>query len=128
MTSNRPYLLRAIYEWILDNDMTPYLLVNAEYEDTFVPIQFVENGRIILNLSPSAVRSLELNNDCVTFNARFSGKVMDVYIPIGATLAIYSQESTQGMVFSEEDEANFEQSSEQIKPPKKGKPTLKIVK
>ena len=104
MTSSQPYLLRAIYEWIVDNDMTPYVLVNAGMENTHVPRQYVENGKIVLNLAPQAVSNLELGNEHVMFNARFSGKSMEVSFPINAALAIYAKENGQGMVFSEGDE------------------------
>jgi len=101
MSSNQPYLLRALYDWIVDNSLTPYVLVNAEAEHVDVPSQYIENGKIVLNISPTAVSSLELGNDCVIFNARFAGKPMDVSFPISAVLAIYARENGQGMVFNE---------------------------
>ncbi len=101
MSSNQPYLLRALYDWIVDNSLTPYVLVNAEAERVDVPSQYIENGKIVLNISPTAVSSLELGNDCVIFNARFAGKPMDVSFPISAVLAIYARENGQGMVFNE---------------------------
>ena len=104
MTSSQPYLLRAIFEWIVDNDMTPYILVNADMEDTHVPLQYVENGKIVLNLAPQAVNDLQLTNEFVMFNARFSGKSMEVSFPITAVLAIYAKENGQGMVFSDSDD------------------------
>jgi len=104
MTSSQPYLLRAIFEWIVDNDMTPYILVNADMEDTHVPHQYVENGKIVLNLAPQAVNDLQLTNEFVMFNARFSGKSMEVSFPITAVLAIYAKENGQGMVFSDSDD------------------------
>lgn len=121
MNSSRPYLLRALYDWIVDNDMTPYLMVDASQEGVVVPGEFVENGKIILNLAPRAVEALNLDNDCVSFNARFSGSAMDVYLPIKAALAIYAKENGQGMVFSEEDD-------DPSGPDKPGKPSLKLVK
>lgn len=104
MTSSRPYLLRAFYEWIVDNHCTPYIVVNADMPGAYVPQQFVENGRIVLNISPSAVRSLLIANDHVEFNARFSGSPFDVYVPVKAVTAIYAQENGRGMVFKEEDD------------------------
>lgn len=104
MTSSRPYLLRAIYEWIVDNNMTPYLLVDATAEAVQVPVEHVNNGKIILNISPTAVMGLELGADSVNFNARFGGKPMNIYAPIKAVLAIYSKENGRGMVFSEDDD------------------------
>jgi len=102
MTPSRPYILRALYEWLLDNDSTPYLLVDATINQVTVPLQFVKDGRIVLNISPSAVRSLHIDNDALSFNARFSGRPMDVYVPIGAVQAIYSSENGEGMGFGME--------------------------
>ncbi len=124
MNSSRPYLLRALYEWIVENDMTPYLMVDASHEGVVVPGEFVENGKIILNLAPRAVEALKLDNDCVSFNARFSGNAMDVYLPIKAALAIYAKENGQGMVFSDEEDDPSGPGS----PDKPGKPSLKLVK
>ena len=98
MTSTRPYLLRAIYEWIVDNGLTPHLLVHAEHDQVMVPRQFVDNGVIVLNVSPSAVRDLHLGNEAVEFNARFAGQPQHVYAPIGAVQAIYARENGQGIV------------------------------
>jgi len=102
MTLSRPYLLRAIYDWLTDNDQTPYLLVDAEAEDVTVPMEHVQDGKIILNISLTATRDLELSNEGVTFNARFGGKPMLVNVPIMATLALYSKENGRGMMFPEE--------------------------
>ena len=130
MTSSQPYLLRAIYEWIIDNDMTPYVLVNAEMEDIHVPLQYVENGKIVLNLAPQAVSDLQLGNEFVMFNARFSGKSMEVNFPVTAALAIYAKENGQGMVFSEGDEPPPTEPSPDSpdSPDKEKKPSLKLVK
>lgn len=114
MTSSRPYLLRAFYEWIVDNNFTPYVVVNADAPDTYVPQQYVENGRIVLNVSPNAVRSLLIANDHIEFNARFSGAPYDVYAPIKAITAIYAKENGRGMVFKEEDE---EEEEDETPPP-----------
>ncbi|HIF49955.1 MAG TPA: ClpXP protease specificity-enhancing factor [Thiotrichaceae bacterium] len=102
MTSNRLYLLRALYDWICDNHLTPYLLVDASGDDLSIPYDFVEDNKIVLNLSPSAVRDLDLSNDYINFKARFSGKSMNVYFPVGAVLAIYANENGHGMFFQEE--------------------------
>ena len=102
MTSSRPYLVRALYEWILDNGLTPYLLVDATVPGAVVPRDFVQDGKIVLNISPSAVRDLELGNDQIHFNARFRGVAQDVFVPVGAVLAIYARENGHGMVFAEE--------------------------
>ncbi len=121
MTSMQPYLLRAVHEWITDNDFTAYILVNADYEGCEVPREYVDNGNIILNISTTAVQDLVLDNDLVSFNARFSGQQVNVSIPIPAVLAIYAQENGKGMSFQAEPE-----EQKQISPPPK-KPTLKLV-
>lgn len=123
MSPSQPYLIRAIYEWIVDNELTPYVLVNAEDEYAHIPRQYVENGKIVLNLGPVAVNSLDMGNDFINFNARFGGKAMDVSFPVSAILAIYAKENGQGMVFNESDEDN-----PPPEPDKPGKPSLKLVK
>lgn len=134
MTSSQPYLIRAIYDWIVDNNFTPYLLVNAENENAMVPQEYIEDGKIVLNINPSAVNDLQLGNDYVMFNARFNGKAMEVSVPVVAILAIYARENGQGMMF---DEKTNDQpptppggSSTTKKSPgeKSGKPKLKVVK
>ena len=81
MLSSRPYLARALYEWLLDNQQTPYIVVDAERDGVQVPGQFVQNGQIVLNIAPTAVRDLSLANDAVTFSARFGGQPMQVIVP-----------------------------------------------
>ena len=102
MKSSRPYLLRAIHEWIIDSDCTPFLLVNADAPGVQVPRQHVENDKIILNTGQTATEGLVIGDDEVTFNARFSGKAQTVVAPIGAVLAIYARENGQGMLFNDE--------------------------
>ena len=100
MTSNRPYLLRAIYEWLVDNNCTPHLVVFANVEGVAVPQQHVnKDGQIILNIAPSAVKDLFIANEAVSFSARFSGIVNNIYVPCGAVLGIYGRENGQGMMF-----------------------------
>jgi len=103
MTSSRPYLIRAIYDWITDNSMTPYLLVNAKMEGVNVPHQYVENGKIVLNIAAGAVGSLSLGNESIGFNARFGGVPTELEIPVSAVMAIYARENGQGMMFNEND-------------------------
>jgi stringent starvation protein B len=103
MTSNRPYLLRAIYDWISDNNLTPYVLVDAGFEGVRVPPQAVKDGQVVLNLAMQAVADLDLGNDRVHFKARFGGASQTVMFPVGAVLAIYAQENGQGMMFAEGD-------------------------
>jgi len=126
MTSSRPYLLRAIYQWIVDNEMTPYLLVDATAENVHVPAEHISNGKIILNVSPSAVVGLDMGNDAVVFNARFSGKAMQVTTPVVAILAIYSKENGRGMVFTEEEEPTPPTTPDDDPKPKQ--PKLRVVK
>jgi len=141
MTSSRPYLLRAIYDWLADNELTAYLLVNAEADNVMVPTEHVQEGKIILNISPSAVQDLHLENDSVSFSARFSGKAMQVYIPMQAVMALYSMENGKGMMFPEEEDSEasesdenlgqnpeLEESENQPAKDKKKAPFLKVVK
>ncbi|KXS38821.1 MAG: stringent starvation protein B [Halomonadaceae bacterium T82-2] len=102
MQSSRPYLARALYEWLLDNDHTPYIVVDAEHDGVQVPSQFVQNGQIVLNVAPSAVRELHMANDAITFNARFGGQPMQVIVPCEALIALYARENGVGMVFGHE--------------------------
>ena len=99
MNSSRPYLVRALYVWIVDNDCTPHMLVNAEYPKVQVPDGFASDGQIVLNISPSAVRNLHMDNDAVSFEGRFSGVTHSLFVPTGAILGIYARENGQGMVF-----------------------------
>jgi len=110
MTSSRPYLLRAIYEWLNDNKLTSYLLVDAEKPDVMVPVEHVQDGKIILNISPEAVDGILLDNESVSFSARFSGKSQDIYIPMQAVLALYSKENGKGMMFPEEEETEADET------------------
>ncbi|WP_110685254.1 ClpXP protease specificity-enhancing factor [Salinicola aestuarinus] len=102
MLTSRPYLARALYEWLLDNDQTPYIVVDAGKPGVRVPQQFVQNGQIVLNVAPAAVRDLSIDNAAVTFGARFSGQPMQVIVPTDALIAIYARENGVGMVFGQE--------------------------
>lgn len=103
MSSSRPYIVRALYEWILDNDCTPYVLVNADEVGVDVPRQFIKDGQIVLNISPAAVVDLVVDNDSIHFNGRFGGVPVDVFVPMTAVIGIYARENGQGMVFDSED-------------------------
>lgn len=103
MTPNRPYLLRAFFDWIVDNQCTPHLVVNADFPAVQVPTQFVQDGQIVLNISPSAVTQFAMDNQQLSFNARFGGQPMQVYVPMGAVLAIYARENGEGTVFTAEE-------------------------
>ena len=125
MTPNRPYLIRAVNEWLLDNRCTPHLLVNAEAQGVDVPRQYIQDGKIVLNIGPNAVEGLRVTNDEVTFLARFSGVSQLVSLPISAVLAIYAKENGRGMMFSEEEGNGPEPEGPDDKP---SRPSLKIVK
>ncbi len=135
MTSSRPYLIRALYEWIVDNSFTPYMLVDTAHESVEVPSAFVENGRIILNVSPEATHSLVLGNEAIMFNARFSGAAMDVNVPVASVLAIYARENGQGMMFGDQDDTPSDPTPGKATtadpvpgPTAARRPNLKIVK
>jgi stringent starvation protein B len=102
MTSNRPYLLRAVHEWICDNGLTPHIVVDAASPGVQVPPQAVSEGRVVLNLAPRAVSRLEIGNDAISFMARFSGVSHAVSVPIAAVQAIYARENGQGMLLAED--------------------------
>jgi stringent starvation protein B len=128
MTSNRPYLIRAIHAWVVDNDCTPYLLVDAAATDVEVPREHVEDGRIVLNIAPAATDRLDLGEDAIRFNARFGGRPCQVSVPIAAVLAIYARENGQGMMFPPEgDEGGDEPPPDKPSRPE-GRPALKVVK
>jgi stringent starvation protein B len=132
MLPNRPYLLRAFYDWIVDSGCTPYVVVNANEQGVEVPEQFIENGKIVLNASPQATRDLAIENHALTFRARFSGVTRTIFAPVQAVLAIYAVENGRGIVFNEE---NFDDQGDAVAKPsgkeksaKKGKPHLRVVK
>ena len=131
MTSNRPYLIRAIWQWVADNGLTPHILVDATAEQVQIPRQFVEDGRIVLNISASAVQGLNMDDDFVSFNARFSGAAMDVFVPVSSVLGIYAKENGQGMLFPENAEEPTPPEPEKPEPeptPTPKRPSLKLVK
>ncbi len=128
MTPSRPYIMRALYEWIVDNNCTPYVLVDATVADVIVPQQYVKDGQIVLNISPGAVIELNIGNDSMAFNGRFGGVATDIYVPIAAVVGIYARENGQGMVFEPEESTGppDEPPPDPIKP--EGRPSLKIVR
>lgn len=127
MTPSRPYLIRAIYDWVVDNGLTPYLLVNADDGDVVVPAEHIQQGRIVLNVAPRAVSSLDLGNDVIAFRARFSGVDMAIHFPVTSVLAIYAQENGQGMAFAENGDGGDDGPSGPS-PDKPKRPSLKVVK
>jgi len=102
MSSSRPYLIRAFYEWIVDNNCTPYILVNAGREGVSVPEEHIKDGQIILNIAPAAVQNLLIDNEMLEFDGRFSGVARPVFMPIEAVMGIYARENGQGMIFDAE--------------------------
>ncbi|GAB3310755.1 ClpXP protease specificity-enhancing factor [Haliea atlantica] len=136
MNSSRPYIMRALYDWIVDNGCTPYLLVDAQRPGVEVPVQYVKDGQIVLNISPSAVIELQIGNDWISFNGRFGGTPTDVLVPVGAVVGIYARENGQGMVFEPEeppspDGPDSPDSGPDERPgpgSRGGRPSLKVVK
>jgi len=103
MTSNRPYLLRALYEWITDNGLTPHVLVDAGYDGVDVPSHAIQQGKVVLNIASSATENLQLENETIFFKARFSGQPYPITVPMAAVIAIYARENGQGMMFAQDD-------------------------
>jgi stringent starvation protein B len=133
LRSRRPYLLRAMHEWISDNQQTPHIVVDAGITGVEVPRQYVQDGKIILNVSLNATSGLNLGNEAVMFRARFGATSYDVSVPIAAVMGIYARETGQGMIFSEADAPAPPPATPPEKPagngePKRTKPTLKVVK
>ena len=134
MTPNQPYLLRAFYEWIVDNNLTPYIVVDAHYAGTQVPQEFVQDGQIVLNMSPASTGNLQLGLESIMFDARFGGVPRNIVVPCPAVLAIYAKENGAGTVFTVEenicsDEVDEQAVTDETKAKlKKGKPTLTVVK
>jgi len=126
MTSSRPYLVRALYDWISDNDMTPHVLVDALQDGVSVPDEYVKDGKVTLNVSTGAVSDLVLGNESIEFNARFSGLKKNIYLPIESLLAIYARENGQGMMFPENE--NDDPSPDTPPQPQSKTAHLKVVK
>jgi len=134
MLIQRPYLLRAFYNWIVDSECTPHIIVDASLPNVEVPVQFVEDGKIVLNISPESVIAFSLDDDALSFNARFSGQPMQVYVPLYAIEGIYARENGAGTIFPEEpayklattqsDVVDNSQSNDD----KPQRPTLTVVK
>lgn len=123
MTPLKPYLIRSIYEWIIDNQFTPHLLVDAENPNAILPVDFIEEGKIVLNIRPEAIEGLILGNEEIQFSARFFGSSTHIVAPIPAVLAIYAKENGKGMVFDPEEYDPPPPVEKKIE-----KPQLRIVK
>jgi stringent starvation protein B len=148
MRSNRPYLLRAFFDWIVDNDCTPYVVVDAHHPGVEVPQSYVTDGQIVLNVAPRAVSNFILDLEILAFSTRFGGMPIDIQVPVTAVVGIYSQENGQGMVFEHEPSDDLpptpptppsgpkavKKTSTQSpatpsdKAPKKIKPSLRVIK
>ncbi len=145
MSSSVPYLLRAVNEWVLDNGYTPYLVVDATIDDVDVPTEFVKEGQIVLNISPTAIRDLVMTNEHVMFNGRFAGIAREIYVPVRAVLGLVAKENGEGMWFPKEDVIAVDEDSvdedsdsdsksepgkpqKSKKPKKKGPPNLTVIK
>jgi len=125
MTSNRPYLLRALYEWITDNGLTPHVLVDAGYDGVDVPGHAIQQGKVVLNIASSATENLQLENDTIFFKARFSGQPYPITVPMAAIIAIYARENGQGMMFAQDDTSPPPADGPDDSPPRSH---LKVVK
>ena len=126
MTSSRPYLVRAFYDWIVDNGLTPQLVVNATLDGVTVPQDYIKDGKIVLNVATRAIRNLALGNELIRFGARFSGTPFSVEVPTQAVLAIYAAENGVGMAFQEEQDVDPPPPGPQS--PTSDRPKLKVVK
>lgn len=111
-TSNKPYLFRAILDWLLDNEATPYILVDVSKPHVDVPQEHIKDGQIVLNISPSAVQGWQVDNQAISFSARFSGVARQIYVPMNALMAVYAQENGLGMAFPVADDETNETSEE----------------
>tara|TARA_Y100000994_G_scaffold221980_1_gene201960 strand:- start:414 stop:830 length:417 start_codon:yes stop_codon:yes gene_type:complete len=136
MTSSRPYIIRALYDWILENQCTPYVLVDAFGKGVEVPQEHVKDGQIVLNISPTAVQSILIANEGMEFDGRFGGIPKKVLVPIRSILGIYAKENGQGMMFESDDPPDppdppkgpGDTKKEDLVPIRAQKPSLKIVK
>ena len=128
MNSSVPYLIRAINEWILDNNCTPYMIVDATVSDVSVPAEHVKDGQIVLNISPRAVRDLVIESDFVMFSGRFGGIAHEIVAPISSVMGIIAKENGEGMWFPREDADPEPPGEPPTEPPPKGPPTLKVIK
>ncbi len=134
MTPNKPYLIRALYEWLEDNNATPYIMVDSTHSGVDIPAGIAKDGKVVLNIAHRAVQGLEIDNEYIAFSARFSGVSQSLYIPIQAVMAIYSMEDGEGMMFADTSDRSAEDSEpagdqgKSADKPDKPKPGLKIVK
>jgi len=124
MTSLKPYLIRSIHDWIIDNNLTPHILVDATHPQAVLPEDYIEDNKIVLNLRPAAIHDLSLDNETIEFDARFNGQSLHILVPVPAVMAIYAKENGRGMVFDQEEEED-DISPKNDPPPR---PHLRVVK
>jgi stringent starvation protein B len=125
MNSLKPYLIRAVYDWIVDNELTPHLLVNADNNKGSLPTEYIEDGKILLNIRPQAIEALSLGDNSIEFNTRFNGKSTPIEVAVNAVMAIYAKENGKGLVFDQEPDGGDEKPPNERTP---SKPNLRIVK
>ncbi len=132
MTPSKPYLIRGLYQWLLDNQVTPYILADTGSDEVMIPRGIATDGKVVLNLSPSAIQNLEMTNEYLSFTARFNGVAQDIYCPMDSILAIYARENGEGMMFNSESDQSQETgdpAADATAKSKKPNPSgLKIVK
>ncbi|MDF1644768.1 MAG: ClpXP protease specificity-enhancing factor [Pseudomonadales bacterium] len=126
MTPLNPYLIRSVYEWILDNSCTPHLLVDASADNVSVPAEHVHDDQIVLNVNPGAVQQLRMDNDSISFQCRFGGAPYQVFLPINSILGVYARENGRGMMLQVEDQGG-DSPPENPTPPKGAGSHLKLV-
>lgn len=138
LTPTRPYMIRAFYEWLEDNALTPYLLVDATQDNLVIPTEHVQNGQIVLNIASQATGNMNIDNNYINFNARFGGVSKEIWIPMPAVLALFAKENQSiAMPFDpneydnftpEDDEPTHSNVTKTTKPKRENKPGLKILK
>ena len=142
LTPRRPYILRAFYQWLVDNELKPHLVVDATLPNVDVPEEYVDNGQIVLNLAPQAIGNLDMGDEYVMFDTKFSGVIHSIVVPVYAVMAIYARENGAGTMFEAEPaydqllsdlashdmNAEFEDEQDEAPPVRKGPPTLTVVK
>ncbi|WP_434353748.1 ClpXP protease specificity-enhancing factor [Psychrobacter sp. HD31] len=137
LSPTRPYMVRAIYQWIEDNHLTPYLMVDATHDHAKVPTEYIQDGRIVLNIASAAVGAMAMENDFVTFKARFGGVSQEIWVPMQAVMGIYAKENSQGMFFDPNEYDNYQpidsnetssHTKTKQKPKRENKAGLKVLK
>ena len=118
ITPTRPYMVRALYQWIEDNEFTPYLMVDATVDNVQIPREHVQDGRIVLNIASRATGNMSMENDYIHFSARFGGVSQDIWVPLIAVLGIYAKENSQGMFFDPNEYDNYQPEDDSVMSPK----------